>query len=794
LRMNTRNNMRKLNRWNKIGNLLLCLLILVLAGCNNTKHLPAGEALYTGAKINIISEDNIPNQGALVNELESVLRPKPNTSILFFRPRLGIYNLMGKPEKEKGLRYNIKNNWGEPPVLLSDVPISSTMRLMINRLENFGHFFPEVTNDITVKNRKARITYNVEINRPYLINSVLPPQGDADVENLIRTLSDNTILENGQPFRLNDLVAERERIDAQLKNQGYYFFNPDYLLFRVDSTAGDRQVNIRYEVKKDIPPNALKVYHLRNIYINTNYSLDPDESPDNLFDTIPYKGLYIISKTNELRPALLHRTILLRPGEIYSNTKREITVSHLMGLGTFQFVNVRFEEAESETGKAVLDVFINLNPAPKRTVRLELRAVSKSNNFAGPGFSANYRNRNSFRGAERFIMSVRANYETVISGLQRGLNSYELGTTAELQFPEFIAPFKINPDRPLRNIPKTRVMLGYSVLNRVQFFFLNSFSGAFGYLWNETQTKRHELNPISINYVRMGNTTDQFQQLLERNPILRRSFEEQLILGSVYTFTLNDQLEGDRRNNFFFMGHVDLAGNALHLIRAGILREQPVEDLPLNLFGRPYSQYSRIEVDFRHYYRTAPKSRFVSRINLGAGYAYRNSRTMPYVRQFFIGGANSLRAFLPRSVGPGGFRGQVPEQGQFIFFDQVGDIRVEGNLEYRFPLIAILKGAVFLDAGNIWNFRENPELVNPLTGNIEGRFRASEFHRELAVGTGAGLRLDAGVFVLRLDLGIPLRKPWLAEDDRWVLGDLNLDLPRGRRENMVLNIAIGYPF
>jgi outer membrane protein insertion porin family len=794
LRMNNRGKMKMKDPKAIFGKLFLFVLILVLTSCNNTKHIPAGEALYTGARINIVSEENIPNQNLVQNELETVLRPQPNTKILFFRPRLGIFNLMGEPKKQKGLRYNIKNNWGEPPVLLSDVPVSSTMRLMINRLENLGHFFPEVNNEIEIKNKRARITYNIEINRPYLLKSFFPPQGDSDLEVLIRSDWDNALLEQGNPYRLNDLVAERERIDAFLKDKGYYFFNPDFILFKADTTAGDRQVNIRTEIKKDIPLNAANKYYLRHIYINTNYTLNPEEQQQAIEDTILFNGLHIISKTNEFRPAIMQRTILLRPGEIYSNTKREITLNHLMGLGAFQFVNIRFEEVFDEQGNVLLDAIINLNPAPRRTVRAELRAVSKSNNFAGPGFSANYRNRNSFRGAEIFIMSVRANYETVIAGVQRGLNSYEVGTTAELQFPRFIAPFKLNPDRPLRNIPKTRIMLGYSLLNRVQFFFLNSFSGAFGYLWNETQTKRHELNPISVNYVRLGNTSDQFQELLQRNPILRRSFEEQLILGSVYTFTYNDQLAGDKRNNFFFLGSVDLAGNSIHLIRRAIFREQAEEGGSLNLFGRPYSQYSRVEVDFRHYFRHAPQNRLVSRINIGAGYAYGNSQTMPYVRQFFIGGANSLRAFLPRSVGPGAFRGQVPEQGQFIFFDQVGDIRLEGNLEYRFPLISILKGALFVDAGNIWNFRENPELVNPLTGNVEGQFRASEFLNELAVGTGAGLRLDAGFFVLRLDMGLALRKPWLPEAERWTVDRLGLDNPQGRRDNLVLNIAIGYPF
>nr|MBA3899609.1 BamA/TamA family outer membrane protein [Bacteroidota bacterium] len=362
------------------------------------------------------------------------------------------------------------------------------------------------------------------------------------------------------------------------------------------------------------------------------------------------------------------------------------------------------------------------------------------------------------------------------------------------QIPKFIAPFNVNPDRPIKNIPRTRVQFGYSLLNRVDFFWLNSFNTSFGYMWSETVDKRHELNPISINYVRLGSTSPRFDSILDRNPILRRSFEEQLIFGSNYTFFFNDQLKEERIHNFYFMGNLDIAGNFIYLIQSLAANNFASPEDPHGILRRPYSQFARGEADFRHYYRPSPKTRLVSRLLVGTGFAYGNTNTLPYIKQFFIGGANSLRAFPPRSLGPGAYRAEISEDRQVLFLDQVGDIKIEGNVEYRFPIISVLKGAVFVDAGNIWTYRPNESLRNPITDEIEGVFLIDNFYNEIAAGTGAGLRLDASFFVLRLDLGVPIRKPWLLENERWVMEDISFGNPVWRRDNLVLNIAIGYPF
>ncbi|MDQ3190763.1 MAG: BamA/TamA family outer membrane protein [Bacteroidota bacterium] len=771
----------------------LAFVVLVFSSCSNTRYLAEGEVLYTGAEVKINSLDEISQEAELITEMQEVIRPEPNKTVFgILRPRLSIYNWAGQPKKEKGVRYWIKNEFGEAPVLLSQVPLELNNKLLKNRLENFGHFTPQVSYDIIEKNKKATIEYVATIQKPYLIKSISFPTGPSELELQIRKSSINSLLQINEPYNLEKLIAERVRIDSTLKNLGYFYFNPDYLIFKIDSTRGSREVNVFLSIKEDMPLNAKVPYIIEKVIINTNYSLDEQQLGISKADTIRVNGLYILDENVDFKPEVFKRTVFLRNGNRYSRRDHQVTLNHLMGLGTFQFVNIRFIDLQIEGDTGKLNAYINLTPLLKRTVRLELRGVSKSNNFAGPGVSANYRNRNLFRGAELFIVNLNANYETLIGGRQRGLNSYEFGINTELQVPRFIAPFNLNPDRPISFIPKTRVVLGYQMLNRVQFFWLNSFNASFGYLWSESRVKIHEFNPISLNYVRLGNESEQFRRILSDNPILRRSFENQLIFGSVYTFTYNDLIEEQKKHNYFFRGTIDLAGNTMHLSQLTYRENPTTEEQPYLVLGIPYAQYARGEIDFRYYFRPTTLSRIATRFITGVGYAYGNATTLPYVKQFFIGGSNSIRAFLPRSLGPGTYRTSRFDttngsEGPVFFLDQTGDIRLEGNLEYRFPIIAMLKGAVFLDAGNIWTFRENP-------GTPGGQFNINRFHTEIAVGTGFGLRLDVDFFVLRFDMGIPLREPFQPQGERWVINAIDFGSPEWRGQRLVLNIAIGYPF
>jgi outer membrane translocation and assembly module TamA len=301
-----------------------------------------------------------------------------------------------------------------------------------------------------------------------------------------------------------------------------------------------------------------------------------------------------------------------------------------------------------------------------------------------------------------------------------------------------------------------------------------------------TAQQEHELDPFSFSFTKVLSTTDAFRLLLLNNPYLRKSFQEQFIIGSNYGYTYNSQIGSVRRSQYYFNGSIQLSGNTLYLVQSLFSGRRSTEENPYTLFGYAYSQYSRFTVEGRYFYDFTKKSKLAARVFGGVGLPTGNSSTMPYVKQFFSGGSNSIRAFQARSVGPGSYR--IPDSlAGKAFLDQSGDIKLEANLEYRFTIISVVKGAFFADAGNVWLSQKNAQYPG-------GEFILDQFQKQLAVGTGAGLRFDFSFFVLRLDLAFPLRKPYLPDNQRWVINQIDFGNPSWRSQNLVLNIAIGYPF
>jgi outer membrane protein assembly factor BamA len=461
-----------------------------------------------------------------------------------------------------------------------------------------------------------------------------------------------------------------------------------------------------------------------------------------------------------------------------------MTLSRLMGIGAFKFVNVRFAEVDSVT-PGYLNAFINLTPLPRKSIRSEIEMVSKSNNFIGPSLTLSFLNRNALNGAELLTINAHGSVETQINGQYKGLFSYEFGPEVTLYIPKFILPFKLK-ERSGYFIPKTRITLGYDFLKRVDYFNLNSFKFIFGYKWKESELKEHELNPVNINYAKLSNESARFKEMLDKNPLLRKSFEEQFIAGISYSYTYNQQVIERKKNQTYFNTNVELSGNTISFISKTFLDKKPSPEDPLSVAGGIYSQFFRIDADLRRFMRLSRKSKLAGRLYAGAGWAYENSSTLPYIKQFFSGGSNSIRAFRSRTLGPGSYI--RPDSANFnFFFEQGGDVKMEANVEFRFNIISILKGALFVDAGNIWLLKENPSVPG-------GKFHTGKFIKESAVGTGFGFRIDANFFVLRFDIAFPLRKPWLPEGERWVYRHVKPFNPDWRSENLLLNIAIGYPF
>jgi outer membrane protein assembly factor BamA len=744
-------------------------------GCSNTAYLAKGEKLYTGADVNIEEKKDVPNTGDLKNQLDLLVKPEPNGKLLgLFRFKLWLYNI--------GI---FKESLGEPPVLLQSVVPDRVVARMRTLLENKGYFWADVRYTVHEAENTADIQYNVAIQSPYRINGITVKGGNDALVEAIRSTMGETLLTAGDQYDLGKLKQERERIDAALKEKGYFYFSPDLIVFQADSTAGNRTVDLSLQVKRDLPVEATRSYTIGNIYIYSGYALNRDSVIIPAGGTVSVDGCTYIDLDQEFQPDVILRSVFFKKGAAYSRKNHDLTLNRLMNLGVFKFVNIRFVNDDS-AGIPRLEPHIYLTPLSIKNIRFELQGVSKSNNLAGPVFNSSFRNRNLFGGAELFTLSFEAGLEIPIGGGPSAGNSYEIGTRGELDLPKFVTPFRLDNLSSLF-VPKTRIVLGLSLLHRLEYYQLLSVDASFGYNWKESITKEHNLSPLSMTFAHLTGTTQKFNDLLSNNPLLRKSFEEQFIIGQNYSFTYNDQLEKDHKNHLYFKGSIDLSGNLLNLVQSLFIKHSATPDTPYKIFGTTYAQYYKFDIDVREYFNAIDQTASIaSRLIAGIGVAYGNSATLPYVKQFYVGGSNSVRAFVPRGLGPGSYK--IPDSVAVkSFFDQVGDIKLEANTEYRFPIVSILKGALFVDAGNIWLLREDP-------GRPGGTFSSKTFLDEIAVGTGFGLRLDLSFFILRFDLAFPLRVPSLPTNERWVINKINFGDPSWRKNNLALNIAIGYPY
>jgi outer membrane protein insertion porin family len=777
----------------------LCLLVLLLPGCTATKFLKEGETFYDGAVLNFETPQGRVRKARLEENLNNLIEPKPNGKFLGNRPGAWFYYIAGTPKKKKGgLRNFIRNKLGDEPVLLKDVTPERTAKLLQGETRNEGYFFSTVTQKVETKGKSSKVIYNIVLYRPYRLRNIVYPKGrDSTYARIFRKLEEETLLDSNQRYDLARLKAEQERIEREVENEGFYYFDDRYLVFEADSTVGKRKVDLQLRMEDDVPPRARRIYRLGEVNVYPDYTLTLDTVPStDSAEVIKIDGYNYIDRKHKFRPEIITGVINLKRGETYSREAQELTLNHLMGLGVFKFVNVKFDELPREDS-SMLKADVYLTPLRKKSLRAEVQAVSKSNNFVGPGATLTFTNRNFLRGAELFQLKLHSAYEWQISNQSNGaLNSFEAGFEASLTVPRFITPFRIDYSS-LRYLPKTQFKAAFNLQNRVGYFRLSSFNVGYGYNWQETASKTHELFPVDITFVRTDKRSQLFEDKLKAAPVLANSFENQFIVGTRYSFTYNSQIKDNmlqkyevqevRNHNFYVNFDADVAGNLLHAIQKQFNRDA---EEPYTIFNSPYSQFVRGSIDVRHYWDFDEHNRLATRLTTGVGYAFGNSTTMPYIKQFSIGGSNSIRAFPARIIGPGTYNvldAPVDTTNTTRFIDQRGDIKIEGNMEYRFDIIKALKGAVFVDAGNIWLMRADSSRAG-------SEFRRTEFLKQIAVGTGVGLRMDFSFFVLRLDVAFPLRKPYLPENERWVLRDIDFGSSRWRSDNLVFNIAIGYPF
>ena len=753
-------------------------LFLFLSSCVGTMQLTKGEKLYTGAIVKLESTQKV-NKRAIKSIEEKVIRPVPNKSYLGLRPKLWLYLMAGNEPYNAFERWLRKN--GEEPVLISNVKPGATASVIDAALYNNGIFNSYTQYDIAEKKHSATVIYTSYVHKPYVIKKLIYAIVDDSISHIVLTDKENTLIKSKQNYSLATLVNERIRIDNLLKNKGYYYFNPDYLLFKADTSTVDQSVTLKLALKDSIPPEAKIVYYINNVYINQNYTLRRERT-DSIRDTIMVQNTVFQGKRNEMniRPGVILRSVYLKKNELYTRQNHNITLSRLMSMGTFKFVQVKF--ADSDTVPGFLDATILMTPMTNYTFRAELDLVTKSNNYSGPRLNLSLLNRNTFKGGELLKLNLAGSYEIQLSGANKNLYSYSLNPQAELTFPDFLVPFRLKPTNSIYN-PRTTFLVSFNYLRRGNYFDMKTFQFKYGFKWKNNIKIEHELNPVNISYSSIGNQSDAFIEKLNKYPYLKKSYEEQFIAGASYSFTYNEQVVTGKKWQNYFHATAETAGNVFSLLKI-IGGDKPTSENPSKIIGSIYSQYAKLSLDGRTYYTFDDGNKLALRVFGGFARAYGNSAILPYTKQFFSGGPNSIRAFQINSLGPGTYR---REAGNIDFLQTGGDIKLETNAEYRFGIFRFIKGALFVDAGNVWLQKSNPS-------DIGTPFSFSDFMNELAVGAGVGLRIDVSFFVLRFDLATPLRKPWLPENNRWVIDQINLSSPTWRKENLMLNIAIGYPF
>ena len=752
--------------------------------CSNTKFLKEGELLYTGAEVKIENDSlSKKSKKALKSELEDNLTPKPNSSFLGLRPKLFFYNIAKEPKKEKGFNYWLKYKIGEKPVLLSDVDREFNKDIIVNYSENKGYFNAKATYDTVSKNKKAQVIYTLRPGNQYLINKVKFQNDSIPVTEEIVKVSDKTLLKEGNPFDLDVIKSERERIDNQLKQKGFYYFHPDNLIIQADSTVTkNHKVELNVKLKENTPDLAKQQFTIDKVIVFPNYNIrDVKDGKYNIpmdSDSLAkyaHNDIYVIDPEQKFKPKIFDRALYFKKGDLYNRADHNLTLNRLINLGVFKFVKNEFVISDSLNHK--FDTYYLLTPRQIQSLRLEALGRTNSANYAGSELNLNWTHRNLFRGAEQFKASVYGAFDVQIGGPKDAKNLFRAGANAQLSIPRIVAPFRFNSSSAF--VPRTNISIGYEFQNRTEYYTLNTFSGSFGYLWKENVRKEHDLKIIDITYVTPANVTPLYDSISAKSQALQRVVQKQLIFGPTYSYTYTNTML-PKKNTIYYKGTLDLAGNLTGLFSGANVKDGKQK----SIFGVPFSQYAKMEHDFRFYHKLGDKSSFASRFIGGIAYPYGNSDNIPFSKQFFSGGSNSIRAFRARTLGPGSFDPRTIKQG--YYFDQSGDIKLELNAEYRANIYKFLNVAFFADAGNIW-------LVNDDIQRPGAKF-SNDFLSEIAVGAGFGLRLDFSILILRLDLAMPFRVPYYEKGDRWTFDKINFGNSSWRRDNLILNIAIGYPF
>jgi outer membrane protein insertion porin family len=757
---------------------ILLVLLSLLCSCSSTKGLKDSDKLFVGTNTEFIDKQNISDRNALIRDIKlSYLRS--NTPGLL-NLKTGFYNWFDSTGT-KGLKHSIKYKIGSEPVVFQKSMIIKTEKRLENLLVGSGYIKSTVSCDSISHKRKVKIKCDIRLNNRYKIDSVFYPKDTLPISKVLRSMYSIDFLKPGQYVQRKNIIKDRDAFVEAAHNNGYPFVSNDDIVFVVDTTVGNHQVDIHMQIRPQTDSTKYNRYRYGAIYINPNFSLEDDLTTDTS-NMINKENYYISEGYDFLSEKSLNKAIYIKEGIIYNKSRSTITSNRLLDYGLFKFVNVKTRVNPNNT----LDQFFNLTTFKMESLSGEIELNNRPGNFLGLVGKTSYVNKNLFRGAERFEISLSGGLETQFGasnqnpGVQQPfINTSDVTLETSLTIPSIVMPFFTF--KTFRNyIPKTYMSLGVNQQRRVGFYTVRSANAKYGFKWNESEYKSSFFVPVDLKWLVLSNTTTEFDSIINNDPRLALSLQTTLVLGSTYEYVYNKRNKYNPTNQLYFKGTIESAGNFLNLF---INPQTPNQ--PGTFIGTAFSQYVRLTADVRKYWSLKMGS-LASRIVIGSAYAYGNSDEVPYSKQYSVGGANDLRAFGLRRIGPGSFIPVDPEDNNNQFIDQTGDIKIEANVEYRFPILGYFKGAFFVDAGNVWLFDRG---IKP-----EGIFKFDKFYKQIAVGTGFGLRLDLDFFLLRLDVAFPIRNIKDNGQFAWVLDDIDFLSSAWRDENIVLNLGIGYPF
>lgn len=764
-----------LQQWIKSIALFACLL---LTACATTRHVPDGERLLDHAKIVIDPESEVKS-----SELTGYLRQKPNSRTLGIAPfKLHVYSASGQDSTKWYNRW--LRNLGEAPVVYSDRLTENSRRQLQLALINRGYMSANVEVDtVYPKNKKIDVTYRITTGTPHRIASIRTVCTDSVVNDILREDSLKSLLRPGVNLDRTLLDSERTRITTKLQQLGYYAFVKDNISFVADTICGSHDVGLTMYIAGD----EHHKYTVRRVVFHPDYKSDisPEQAAE--LDTIQYGDIWIVTDSSNgaryIKPKTLSECNQITPNAPYNSTQFNRTYEALGRLGIVRSTSVALQPVNAYE----MDAIVRLTRNSLQGISVELEGTNSEGDL-GAGVGVTYQHRNIFHGSELLTVKARGSYESLSGDLEGLINNHYTEASAEvaLTLPKFMAPF-VSSKYKRKTLATTEFSINGNYQERPEYTRVIA-GAAWRYKWNNRQyNNRRVFDLVDISYVFLPRSTINFlDEVAAGNPLLRYSYEDHFIMRMGYSVFLTNkvtttQLPGVTTSTtnsliWTFRASTEIAGNLLYAI-SNAVGQKKSEDNTYKIFGTQYAQYAKAEADYMVQQRLSERSSLAFHVGAGAAVPYGNSSMVPFEKRFYSGGANSVRGWGVRTLGPGRYDSRNTVSN---FINQCGDIRLDLNLEYRIKLFWVFEGAAFIDAGNVWTIRNYDSQPN-------GQFKIQSFWKELAWAYGIGLRLDFTYFLIRLDLGMKAYNPAINQEP-WPLTHPNWN------RDATFHFSVGYPF